>query len=659
MKAAIGFQEKQTDETRQSFRRERIRVAAMLVLALVLTWLCGYWIRQAEIIALACQITEAVPSIPGLAVLLLLLAANPLLVRLHTSLRLSTGEIVLVYLLVTVATTMFGCGIVRFLISSLSAAYYYSTPAAPLAELAPNVPPWLSPSSSVFHRWLYESSPTGVVPWSAWLIPIVSWTGFFLLFGGTLMCLMILYSDIWIEHERLVFPVVRLPLEIIGEGAAVSFFRSRATWIGMGIATLLNAVNMVRGVFFGGPSGGLYVDLGKQLVDYPWRALQPLQAHLRPELIGLGYLVSTELSLSIWFFYAFHKLQALVLNMAGYRLSGLPFEQEQGIGAYLVMAVVLLWKGREAVIGAFRSLLDAGRRERGSPSYHSALLGAILGIGSLLAFLIAAGMKPWLAALYLAVLILVALVYARIRAETGVPLVWAFPYGQQHKVIWNFLGQKPVIGLGPDYRSPTVFALMAFMSRGYFPTVSGYQIEGIRLGQQSGLSLRQVAWTMLLAIAFGAVCAMIFHLQPYYHVGGIGLRGGIWGASIAKQEYTNVLRGIEFPAPRDVPRIIATSGGGLLIVILSLARSMWFAFPLHPIGYAVACAYGNLVWAPFFIVWLVKTVLLRYGGSQSYLKALPGFIGFALGHFVTAGLIWGSLASVLGGPFLRWGVWFG
>lgn len=80
---------------------------------------------------------------------------------------------------------------------------------------------------------------------------------------------------------------------------------------------------------------------------------------------------------------------------------------------------------------------------------------------------------------------------------------------------------------------------------------------------------------------------------------------------------------------------------------------------MHSIGCAVACALGDLVWAPFLIVWIAKSLLLRYGGSKLYLKALPGFLGFALGHFVTAGLIWGLLGAALGGPFLRWQVWFG
>lgn len=626
---------------------------------MAITWLAGYWIRQAEIISLACQITEAVPSIPGLTALLVFMLLNPFLLRVSRRLSLSRAEIVILYMFTTVATTMFGCGVVRFLIACISVPYYYSTAAAPLDQLAPNIPSWLSPTSFVLHRWLYESSPAGTVPWGAWLVPMFAWTGFFVLFGGALMALMLLVSEEWIDHERLVFPIVRLPVEMLEGSSGTSFFRQRAAWIGMGAAALLNAINMVRGVFFGGPSGGLRVDLGRQLVDYPWRALRPLQANLRPELIGLGYLVSTELSFSIWFFYVFHKLQSLLLTMAGYRLSGLPFAQEQGIGAYLVLGLILLWKGRRALTTAWHQWTHANTRQTGRVPYRWALAGAIACLAGLVLFMVAAGMAPWLAILYLTILVVVACVYARVRAETGVPLVWAFPYGQQHKVIWNFLGQARVIGIGPTLASPTIFALMAFLSRGYFPTVSGYEIEGLRLGQLTALSWPHTAWTMLVAVAFGALSAMVFHLQPYYHFGGVGLRGGIWGSGIARQEYLNVIRGAAYPAPPDVPRIIATCFGGGLVALLAGARSYWFSFPFHPVGYAVACAYGNLVWAPFLIVWIVKSALLHYGGSQSYLRALPGFVGFALGHFITAGAIWGSLAAALGGPFLRWGVWFG
>jgi len=638
----------------------RIRLLGMLLVGLGLTWILGYWIRQAEIVVLACQVTEAVPAIPGLAAFLLLLVLNPLLRRVPFVRKLSNGELVIVYLLVTIATTMFGCGIIRFLISCISVPHYFSTPAAPLEQLARTIPGWLSPTDPLIHQWLYEASPFGTVPWGAWAVPIAAWTGFFMVFGGTLLCLMLLFSEGWIHHERLVFPLVRLPLEILKPSTTTSFFRNPATWIGIGTAAVLNLINIVRAVFFGGNMGALQITIGRQVTAQPWTAVFPMTARLRPGLIGLGYLVSTELAFSIWFFCLFHKLQALLMAVAGYRLSGMPFPQEQGIGVYLVLGLILLWKGRKAFGQAARGwLAEGGASHNGKPSQRWLLLGVIAGVIALMMFMTGAGMQPWLAGLYLGILLIVAITYGRLRAETGIPLVWAFPYGQQHNVIWNFLGQERIIGSGAALASPTIFAMMQFLSRGYFPTVSGYEIEGINLGQQTGVNWRQVAWAVMLGIGFGAVAGFIFHLQPYYLKGGLGLRGGIWGWPTAQQEYLRVLHGAEVAVPPDMPRIVATCFGGLLGAALAAARSQWLSFPLYPIGYAVASAYDSLVWAPFLVVWLLKTLILRYGGSKLYLKALPGFLGFALGHFVTAGLIWGLLSAALGGPFLRWGVWFG
>jgi hypothetical protein len=113
------------------------------------------------------------------------------------------------------------------------------------------------------------------------------------------------------------------------------------------------------------------------------------------------------------------------------------------------------------------------------------------------------------------------------------------------------------------------------------------------------------------------------------------------------------------PVPPDRPRIIATVSGGTLLTLLTLIRARFFGCPLHPLGYAMACSYGELLWGPFLFTWAIKSILLRYGGHKAYLSALPGFLGFALGHFVVAGAIWGSLGAALGGPFLRYGVWFG
>ncbi len=43
-------------------------------------------------------------------------------------------------------------------------------------------------------------------------------------------------------------------------------------------------------------------------------------------------------------------------------------------------------------------------------------------------------------------------------------------------------------------------------------------------------------------------------------------------------------------------------------------------------------------WTPFFIAWLCKVMILRYGGPRLYRSALPFFLGLVVGDFINGGL---------------------
>ena len=79
-------------------------------------------------------------------------------------------------------------------------------------------------------------------------------------------------------------------------------------------------------------------------------------------------------------------------------------------------------------------------------------------------------------------------------------------------------------------------------------------------------------------------------------------------------------------------------GTGMTVLLASLrTRLLWW--PLHPAGYVVGCSFALMrLWLPLFTSFVLKSLILRFGGLKGYRLALPFFIGLIVGEF-TAGFI--------------------
>jgi hypothetical protein len=74
----------------------------------------------------------------------------------------------------------------------------------------------------------------------------------------------------------------------------------------------------------------------------------------------------------------------------------------------------------------------------------------------------------------------------------------------------------------------------------------------------------------------------------------------------------------------------------MFTLALAAARLRVVGFPLHPVGFAVSGSWNmSLLWLPLAVAWLVKLLVLRYGGLRLYRQALPFFLGLMLGDFVS------------------------
>ncbi len=327
---------------------------------------------------------------------------------------------------------------------------------------------------------------------------------------------------------------------------------------------------------------------------------------------------------------------------AGYEPPGFPFVARQSAGAYLAMALILLWSARHALRQSLRLRRSAW-----------VALGA--GLLVMLAWAAAAGMEPLLAALFFVAMLLIAITFARIRAETGVPTNWAFPFGEAKKLILEATGTAVWSRAG--MQSLTIMSMMNFLARGYFPSLMAFSIESLELGERMQARRREVIGALAIAFIVGLPLAWAMHLQAFYQYGANVLEGGTisggYRTALAKQEFDLLSGMVENPG---IPQRVATgfmTGGAGIVILLSVLRHHFLRLPIHPLGYALATSYGYLLWAPFFTVWVIKSIVVKIGGARAYRRLTPLFLGIAFGHLFVAGLLWGAFGALLPGELYR------
>jgi hypothetical protein len=625
--------------------------ALLLSLAMLVGSL--YWVLRAEMITHSTQITESVPVVPAVAALILLTLLAPLLQRLPRVFRLSQADVLAVYVFLTVSTSMASVGVCRLLFPNLTALQYFAEPENRFQEYQGYVPDWFVPKAPEVIRRLYEGGEAPV-PWRAWARPLTAWTLFMLAWYGAMFCLMVAFRRQWSDRERLTFPIVHMVLDLSdpGTGRLVGgFFRNPLMWTGFGLCAVYNVMNILKAWNPAVPALGRDHNIGALFTERPLSAIQPLSIAWRPENIGLGYLVSTEITLTVWVFYLLLRLSNVVAVTAGREIAGFPFDQEQSVGAYVALGVFLIYVGRNQIrsvvlkaIGRLQTELD----DRDEPvPYSWAAGGFVLCVGGMLFFAVRAGMWLWTAALYFGLLLLFALVYARARAEAGAAMVWLFPFYQHKRAILNALGSARLSD-GTNWSNLTIFSHLMFMSRGYFQSMMAYQVEAGKIAAESRMRQRSMAIVLFLALILGLWGSYAIHLGAYYKYGNNVLEGGTteggYRTFLARSEFLETAGYAQAPKLPDLTRTGMTGVGLAVCTFLIVMRILFLRFPLHPLGYAMVTSYGHPLWGPFLLVWLVKTLVLRIGGMRLYRRLIPLFLGIVIGHFFVAGVVWGSIS---------------
>jgi hypothetical protein len=199
----------------------------------------------------------------------------------------------------------------------------------------------------------------------------------------------------------------------------------------------------------------------------------------------------------------------------------------------------------------------------------------------------------------------------------------------------------------------TMFSMFYGFNRAYRSHPMPIQLEGFKIAERTGASYRPLFWAMIAAIFVGALCAFWADLDQSYRYGA--------AEKIAPPNVQLIFGGEPWtrmkgwiaspPAVQQQLNTRAAIGVGIAVALILNAirlRVPWF--PFHPVGYAVSGSWSlSLLWLPLLIAWVLKLVLLRYGGLKAYRQALPLVLGVILGECVL-GSLWTLTGIGLGIP---------
>jgi len=228
------------------------------------------------------------------------------------------AEMVTIWCMMIVASGIPSSGFLRYHLFMLVSPFYYATPENEWVELFHRyLPDYLVVKDPRAAKYFYEKLPSGApVPWGEWIKPALVWSSYVLMTYFVLVCLSVILRRQWVEHERFSFPLVRLPVEMVENADPKTrlndFLRSRAMWIGAGLAVILHIINGLHAHVPSVPGIPLYFSLDPYLTDRPWTAVRSMILMVYPSIIGFSYLISVDVSFSFWFFYLVYKAQSVI-----------------------------------------------------------------------------------------------------------------------------------------------------------------------------------------------------------------------------------------------------------------------------------------------------------------------------------------------------------
>jgi hypothetical protein len=499
------------------------------------------------------------------------------------------------------------------------------------------------------------------VPWDAWWRTIAFWL---IVVGAVwvgIIALSIVVQRRWSEQELLPYPIASfanslLPDEAGGSGAILQSTMFRVTTSAVLAIYMLNYLD----AWFPGnlPTIPVFFDLSA-LTEH-FYLLRPAwwlgrRASIFFAVIGVAYLLASDVSFSAGISPLLYVILSQVLLLSGVSMSSGdgPMMQPQmflSFGAYVAAALMIVYTGRSYYLDVLKQSAGLAATPKGRRAEVWGLRTffiASLAFGLVLMWV---GLPLWLGLTYFFLLSLMFLVMGRIIAETG--LFFILPVWLPSGILMGLVGTHAIDGTS----ALILFFLCAVLAVEPKEAIAPFVINALRLGQFQKVKLGRLGIVCAAALVVGlAVGLPVFMHGQYKHGGAVmgryanytmpthpfiqanalGMKMQVFGTWDELGRHTE---GTAFGvSPMRKSFVVAMMCGVVLYLGCALARLRWSGWPLHPVAFLIWMPWTTGLFACSFLIgWLLKTGVMRYGGSRVYTALKPLALGLIAGELLGA-----------------------
>jgi len=553
---------------------------------------------------------------------------------------LKRPELMLIWCMLIVGSVIPSSGLMRFWLPMLAAPSYVaarpdiqwrnsSLDACPDSLLVSKDP------KSVVVRQFYEGvGEEARVPWRHWLKPMASWIVFMGLFHFAVIFLMAILRRQWVDREHLLFPLARVPLDFAegsgGKRMLPNVFYNRAFVIGFlgGIAfRLLRAIPVFTG---GTRPWGVDIPLQSVLTGTPLAQMYMANLTLWWPVIGFAYLVPADVSLSIWLFYLFGRMELQTAAWLGSPLhvggSWSPLMQWQQAGSYIAFTVGALFLTRRHLADVLRKAFGRGQGidDSAEPvSFRVGFWGFVLCSLAAVGWMLFYKMRITAAVSFFLILMCVQLVHARLVCQSGIYATW---------LIWSPPNVLHSLSFGHLFSATG--AIIAHMQPKVYMhniTLGPAAMHSFRISEVMTKHRRWLLPALTVALVVALVVSSWTFLDEAYTRGGLNF-SSTWGMlSNAQNAFKSAHGIIQRPFQTAKPEWLPFGLGIALTGFVMFMRARFYWWPIHSIGLlAISNWSADRMWLPFLLGWLIKKGLMKFGSGRHMRQTRFFFIGLIM-----------------------------